>query len=199
MHRIPSRPVITGLSLTGTWTLCLMMEPMRRVSMVTQGSCSIPVVPCTCSSGVPFGTSPRAFTNLAETSEPSAPVSTRKRYGPLPSIQTGTTMRPTRSWWVGAANNMSEGSGFAAGAGGAAAGARAGSSATTQRARSNVFMATPAEASNHHHHTPVLGARSGSYRNHVTVVGYRPALAPQSARFGTFYGARMLLAKFPLD
>ena len=31
------------------------------------------------------------------------------------------------------------------------------------------------------------------------MVGYSPALAPESARFGTFDGARMLLAKFPLD
>src|SRR5579863_2278589 len=44
---------------------------------------------------------------------------------------------------------------------------------------------------------PALAARATG--TVTSVVGYCPNLVPESARLSTFYGARMLLAKFPLD
>ena len=77
----------------GMRTLVLTIRPTRSRRMSTQGSGCVPVTPSTRSSLPGPGTRPSVSTSRAEIIEPFAPVSTRKRNGPLPSIITGMTIR----------------------------------------------------------------------------------------------------------
>ena len=142
MPRMPSRCVMMGLVQMGMRTSVLTIRPTRSRRMSTQGRRCVPVAPSTRSQRPGPATSPRAFTSRVETIEPFAPVSTRKRNGPLPSIITGTTIR---SWTirVRTVDRAPCGCGTGAALVRAVAAAAAGSSSAIKRIVVRAFMQNP--------------------------------------------------------
>ncbi len=76
-------------------------SPNSSVSTSTVEAIEVPVTPCRRTESAWIGR-PSSAATLVEIAERLAPVSSTRRYGPMPLISTGAQMRPIRSRVVGA-------------------------------------------------------------------------------------------------